>query len=143
MFSQLCPIFALVCSTFYFPELQIRLTLLGITFFMNTFTFCFLLSSLKLLAGRISGGLENTWSTTCIFNPLFPIFFNSLLCILLLAYHFSLKWYWKHFFRECLLGPCSSTHHCLFDGTAQKLWAGTCFPLGRSHYQAINDRNFC
>ena len=85
MFSQLCPIFALVCSTFYFPELQIRLTLLGITFFMNTFTFCFLLSSLKLLAGRISGGLENTWSTTCIFNPLFPIFLT--VCFVFYFWH--------------------------------------------------------
>ena len=85
MFSQLCPIFALVCSTFYFPELQIRLTLLGITFFMNTFTFCFLLSSLKLLAGRISGGLENTWSTTCIFNPLFSIFLT--VCFVFYFWH--------------------------------------------------------
>ena len=82
MFSRLCPIVTVVCFTFYFSELQIRLTLLGITFCMNTFTVCFFLSSLKPLAGRISGGLENIWSTACIFNPLFPI-------VLLSALHFS------------------------------------------------------
>ena len=50
----------MVCFTFYFLELQISLTVLGITFFINIFAFRSFLFSLKLLAGRILGGLENT-----------------------------------------------------------------------------------
>ena len=38
--------FTFVVYLFYFSTLQISLTLLGITFFMNTFTFCSLLFSL-------------------------------------------------------------------------------------------------
>ena len=39
IFSQLCPIFTVIFSTFYFSALQISLTLLGITFVKNIFLF--------------------------------------------------------------------------------------------------------
>ena len=51
IFSRLCPIFTMVCSTYYFSALQTSRTLLGIIIFMNKFTFSFLFS-LVPLAGR-------------------------------------------------------------------------------------------
>ena len=47
IFGRLCPIFTMVCSTFYLSALQISLTLLGIAFSKTKLTF-----SLVPLTGR-------------------------------------------------------------------------------------------
>ena len=39
IFGRLCPIFTMVCSTFYLSALQISLTLLGIAFSKTTLIF--------------------------------------------------------------------------------------------------------
>ena len=69
-FAEFLPV---IFSTFYFSALQISLTLFGITFSWNIYILFFLFPH-KSLAVRILGGLENNWSTDCIFNRLFLIF---------------------------------------------------------------------
>ena len=62
----------MVYTTFSFSTLQLRLTILGITFYQSVFTFIFFY--MVPLAGRTLKGLENTRGKACIFNQLCPIF---------------------------------------------------------------------
>ena len=103
------------------------LTLLGIIFFLKEYIWIcvsFIWTSTSghkdlrglrkdyQLACRIFGGLENTWSTGCIFNWLCQVFITVCFVFNFLVFHFSLILHWNQFFQEYLLVPWLCTYHC-------------------------------
>ena len=93
----------MVCSTFEISAIQISLTLLGITFYMSTFTFIFyLVWYLYLVGSREAQKIQPAYSR------LYPVFVTVCFEFYFLAFHFVVI-YITILFYEYLLVSWSCT----------------------------------
>ena len=94
--SRLCPIFIMVCSTFYFSALQVVvlhcLELLFTSQSTFTFIFFYLVLYLQLVGFSEAQKLLSARGTVCIFNRLRPIFITVCFEFYFSAFHLVLHY---------------------------------------------------